>query len=165
MKNLKNAKLKKVVVDVKINGRKCSQYTVHTDDDNSSIKPSALAACINNPKCCSDKFTRDLALHIKKNLSFKIANDLLWQKGKIKKILSDAYALAPSAVVEEEIISMQTQLLPLIPKIHSPLTHLLSKSELEHFKPFQTYEQCLSVLFGATFLDCDILNFTASVER
>ena len=164
MKSLKNVNGNKIIVDVRINGRKCSQYTVHTDDY-SSIEPRKFVACINNPNSCKDKFTRDLVLHVKKNLSFKIANDLLWQKGKINQVLSDAYAIAPSAVVEEEIISMQTQLLRLISKIYSPLTNVLSKTELKHFKPFQTYEQCLSVLFGATFLDCDILNFTATLER
>ena len=164
MKSLKNLNGNKIVVDVRINGKKCSQYKIHTDDY-SSIEPRKVAACINNPNSCKDKLTRDLVLHIKKNLSFKIANDLLWQKGKINQVLSDAYAMAPSAVVEEEIISMQTQLLPLISKIHSPLTNVLSKTELKHFKPFQTYEQCLSVLFGASFMDNGITTFSARIER
>ena len=162
MKNLKNAKVNKVVIDVKINGRKCSQYKVHTDDFR--IKPLAVATCINNPKSCSDELTRDLVTHLTKNLSFKIAHDLLWQKGKIKQILSDAFEIAPTVAVEEEIISMQFQLLPLIERIYNPLTNALSKTDLQHFKPYKTMDDVLSVLFGATFFDNGILSYTAHVE-
>lgn len=162
MKNLKNAKVNKVVIDVKINGRKCSQYKVHTDDFR--IKPLAVATCINNPKSCSDELTRDLVTHLTKNLSFKIAHDLLWQKGKIKQILSDAFEIAPTVEVEEEIISMQFQLLPLIERIYNPLTNALSKTDLQHFKPYKTMDDVLSVLFGATFFDNGILSYTAHVE-
>ena len=118
MKSLKNAKVNKVVIDIKINGRKYDQYKVHTDDFR--IKPIAVATCINNPNNCSDELTRDLVTHLTKNLSFKIAHELLWQKGKMKQILSDAFEIAPSATVEEEIISMQFQLLPLIERIYNP---------------------------------------------
>ena len=163
MKNLKNAKVNKVVVDIKINGRKCSQYKIHTDDFR--IKPLVVATCINNPNSCSDKLTRDLVTHLTKNLSFKIAHELLWQKGKIKQILSDAFEIAPSATVEEEIISMQFQLLPLIERIYNPLTNALSKTDLKHFKPYKTIDDVLSVLFGASFVDNGIMTFDARVEH
>lgn len=163
MKNLKNAKVNKVVVDIKINGRKCSQYKIHTDDFR--IKPLVVATCINNPNSCSDKLTRDLVTHLTKNLSFKIAHELLWQKGKIKQILSDAFEIAPSATVEEEIISMQFQLLPLIERIYNPLTNALSKTDLKHFKPYKTMDDVLSVLFGASFVDNGIMTFDARVEH
>ena len=162
MKNLKNAKVNKVVIDVKINGKKCSQYKVHTDD--LRIKPIAVANCINNPNSCPDKLTRDLVTHLTKNLSFKIAHDFLWQKGKIKQILSDAFEIAPTVEVEEEIISMQFQLLPLIERIYNPLTNALSKTDLQHFKPYKTMDDVLSVLFGATFFDNGILSYTVHVE-
>lgn len=163
MKSLKNAKVTKVVVDVKINGRKCSQYKIHTDDFR--IKPIAVATCINNPNSCSDELTRDLVTHLTKNLSFKIAHELLWQKGKMKQILSDAFEIAPSATVEEEIISMQFQLLPLIERIYNPLTNALSKTDLQHFKPYKTMDDVLSVLFGASLVDIGALSFDARVER
>lgn len=163
MKTVKNAKVNKVVVDVKINGRKCSQYKIHTDDFR--IKPLVVATCINNTNSCSDELTRDLVTHLTKNLSFKIAHDLLWQKGKIKQILSDAFEIAPTVAVEEEIISMQFQLLPLIERIYNPLTNALSKTDLQHFKPYKTMDDVLSVLFGASFLDNGIMTFNARVER
>lgn len=163
MKSLKNAKVNKVIIDIKINGRKYDQYKVHTDDFR--IKPIAVATCINNPNSCSDELTRDLVTHLTKNLSFKIAHELLWQKGKMKQILSDAFEIAPSATVEEEIISMQFQLLPLIERIYNPLTNALSKTDLQHFKPYKTMDDVLSVLFGASLVDIGALSFDARVER
>jgi hypothetical protein len=100
-----------------------------------------------------------------KNLSFKIAHELLWQKGKMKQILSDAFEIAPTVETEEEIISMQFQLLPLIERIYNPSTNALSKTDLQHFKPYKTMDDVLSVLFGASFLDNGIMTFDARVER
>ena len=152
MKSLKNAKGNKVVVDIKINGRKYDQYKVHTDDFR--IKPIAVATCINNPNSCSDKLTRDLVTHLTKNLSFKIAHELLWQKGKMKQILSDAF----------EIISMQFQLLPLIERIYNPSTNALSKTDLKHFKPYKTMSDVLSVVFAESLFRTGILYFDAHIE-
>ena len=163
MKTVKNAKVNKVIIDIKINGRKYDQYKVHTDDFR--IKPIAVATCINNPNSCSDELTRDVVTRLTKNLSFKIAHELLWQKGKMKQILSDAFEIAPSATVEEEIISMQFQLLPLIERIYNPLTNALSKTDLQHFKPSKNMDDVLSVLFGASLVDIGALSFDARVER
>ena len=162
MKSLKNAKVNKVVIDIKINGRKYDQYKVHTDDFR--IKPLVVATCINNPNSCSDKLTRDLVTRLTKNLSFKIANELLWQKGKMKQILSDAFEIAPSATVEEEIISMQFQLLPLIERIYNPLTNALSKTDLKHFKPYKTMSDVLSVVFAESMFQTGILSYDAHIE-
>ena len=162
MKSLKNAKVNKVVIDIKINGRKYDQYKVHTDDFR--IKPIAVATCINNPNNCSDELTRDLVTRLTKNLSFKIANELLWQKGKMKQILSDAFEIAPSATVEEEIISMQFQLLPLIERIYNPLTNALSKTDLKHFKPYKTMSDVLSVVFAESMFQTGILSYDAHIE-
>lgn len=162
MKNSKNAKVKKVVIDIKINGRKYDQYKVHTDDFR--IKPIAVATCINNPNSCADKFTRDLVTHLTKNLSFKIANELLWQKGKMKQILSDAFEIAPTVETEEEIISMQFQLLPLIERIYNPSTNALSKTDLKHFKPYKTMSDVLSVVFAESMFQTGILSYDAHIE-
>ena len=83
----------------------------------------------------------------------------------MKQILSDAFEIAPTVETEEEIISMQFQLLPLIERIYNPLTNALSKTDLKHFKPYKTMDDVLSVLFGASFLDNGIMTFDARVER
>ena len=83
----------------------------------------------------------------------------------MKQILSDAFEIAPTVETEEEIISMQFQLLPLIERIYNPSTNALSKTDLQHFKPYKTMDDVLSVLFGASFLDNGIMTFDARVER
>lgn len=163
MKALKEEKGNKVDVSVKINGRKAGEFKVHTNDP--LFNPRKVADCINNPKKCSDKMTKELVLRVTKNLSFQIVNILLWKKGKIEQILSDAFELAQTAAVEEEIISMQLQLVPMIERIYDPVKNALNSSDISHSKPYKTYEQILSVLFGATFMDLGIITFSAKVEN
>lgn len=155
-KNNKNA----IVISVKVNGKKITSFTVHTDP---VVNPGKIAGCFNNMQNCSDKKTYELVVHIKKNLAFETARQLLWQKGMMEQILSDALEIAPTSSIENEIVSMQIQLLPLIDRIYNPATNMLSESDRQSFKPYKSAEQVLSVLFGAGFIDMGIFTFSAKV--
>ena len=81
----------------------------------------------------------------------------------MEQILSDALEIAPTSSIENEIVSMQIQLLPLIDRIYNPATNMLSESDRQSFKPYKSAEQVLSVLFGAGFIDMGIFTFSAKV--
>ena len=82
----------------------------------------------------------------------------------MKQILSDAFEIAPTVETEEEIISMQFQLLPLIERIYNPSTNALSKTDLKHFKPYKTMSDVLSVVFAESLFRTGILYFDAHIE-
>lgn len=153
----------KVVVKVKINGSKVSEFSVHTNDF--LVNPSMMVGCINNCPSCTDKMTQELVDRIEKALAFRVINELLWQKGKIEQILDDAFAIAPTNEIEQEIVSMGLQLLPLVEQIYDPATNLLSKTDIKKFKPFKTHDSILSFLFSESFMDLGIMTFSAKVER
>lgn len=153
---------KRVIVDVNVNGRKVGEYKIRTDDtvDGSSAK---IAAYINS-KQGSDR-TRELVESIERSLAGNVVGNLIWEKDAIKNILSDAFETAPSREIEESIISMQIQLLPMLKDIHNPMVNKLSKESSKQFWGFETYDQVITVILAKNFLIDGIITFNARLER
>lgn len=159
---VKTRNAQKVVINAKINGVRVGQFKAHTDtDDFDSI--SAIVAYINGKP--GSKETRKIVDEILKTVSFQCINELIWNRCNFYHILSDAYRIAPSSEIEDSIISMQTNLVPLLPFVYDPAENLLSKTSRKQFPGFKTYDQILSVLFAEAFLNDGILTFDAKIEK
>lgn len=151
----------KIAIGVNINGRKVKQYTV--DFGNGEQKRCAdVAAYINNG--CGSEDTKKIATELLKTFTGQIVRELIWTKGAIKLILSDAFEIASTTEMEDSVIQMQIHLLPLLERVYDPATNKMSKEISRMYYNYQTYDQVLTVIFGQKFIEDGIISFTAKLK-
>lgn len=151
----------KIAIGVNINGRKVKQYTV--DFGNGEHKRCAdVVAYINNG--CGSEDTKKIATELLKTFTGQIVRELIWTKGAIKLILSDAFEMAPTTEMEDSVIQMQIHLLPLLERVYDPATNKMSKEISRMYYNYQTYDQVLTVIFGQKFIEDGIISFTAKLK-
>ena len=160
MKNLRNKA--DVEISIQINKKEIGASTVHVNE--AILTAEQLADCLNNPKKCNKKMTKELAVKIKEALAFNYVNELLWQRGSIEKVLADAFQKAETEEEKESILSLAYQIVPLIPLIYDPVTNVLNKADMQIFKGFKTHDQAITKILVSELLRLNVLTCSAAID-